>query len=104
VFAEIIRRHLEEQSGEEVWSWPEMLRVFKVDRRGGSTSPREYAEIISGPEFAGWWVAQEPGVGEIKVIRRADNVKGALLFKDSPRFYFCWSPDNAAIGTKKTAP
>ena len=24
-----LRRHLEEQSGGEVWSWPEMLRVFK---------------------------------------------------------------------------
>lgn len=99
-FALLIRQHLEEQSGGEVWSWPEMLRVFKVYE---STSPHEYTKIIQSSEFAGWWVAQEPGVGEVKVIRRADNVKGTLLFKDSPRFYFCWSPDCADIETKKTS-
>ncbi|MGD0016001.1 MAG: hypothetical protein ABSC38_00555 [Verrucomicrobiia bacterium] len=86
----LMRRHLEEQSGGEVWSWPEMLRVFKVYE---VTSPREYAKIIQTSEFAGWWVAQEPGVGTVKVIRRADKVKGTLHYKDSPRFYFCWNPD-----------
>ena len=87
VMAEIIRRHLEEQSGGEVWSWREMLRVFKVYE---STLPREFAKRVNGLD--GWWVAQEPGVGEVKVIRRADKVKGTLFFKDSPRFYFCWNP------------
>ena len=89
--AVLVRRHLEEQSGGEVWSWPQMLRVFKVYE---VTSPHDFAERISGSEFAGWWVAEEPGVGEVKAIRRADKVKGTLLFKDSPRFYFSWSSDS----------
>jgi hypothetical protein len=88
--AEIIRQHLEEKSGGEVWSSAEMRRVFKVYE---STSPIEYAKIIQSPEFAGWWVAEEPGVGTVKVIRRADKVKGTLFFKDSPRLYFSWNPD-----------
>lgn len=67
-----------------------MLRVFKVCE---VTSPHEFEKRVSGSEFAGSWVAREPGVGEVRVIRRADKVKGTLLFKDSPRFYFCWSPD-----------
>src|ERR1019366_6532836 len=87
--AVLVRRHLEEPSDGEEWSWPEMLRVFKVYE---VTSPREFAERISGSEFAGWWIAQEPGVGEVKVIRRADKIKRTLFFKDSPRFYFGWSP------------
>ena len=70
-----------------------MLRVFKVYE---VTSPREFAERISGSEFTDWWIAQERGVGEAKVIRRADKIKGTLFFKDSPRFYFGWSPDDAA--------
>ena len=89
-FALAIRQHLEEESGGEVWSCPEMLRTFKVYE---SISPLEYATTLQSPELSGWWVAQEPGVGIVKVIRRADNVKGTLLFKDSPRFYFCWSSD-----------
>ncbi len=86
----IIRRHLAEESGGEVWNWPEMLRVFKVH---GITSPKEFAKRIEGPEFSGWWIANEPGVGEVKVIRRVDKAKGALYFKDSPRFYFGWHQD-----------
>jgi hypothetical protein len=85
-----VRQHLQEQSGGEVWNWPEMLRLFKVSE---STSPRAYAEIFQSSEFAKRWVTQEPQVGEVKVIRRADKVKGTLLFIDSPRFYFNWSPD-----------
>jgi hypothetical protein len=86
----LVRRNLEEQSGGEVWSWPEMLRVFKVYE---VTSPREYAEIFQSSEFAKLWITKEPQVGKVKVIRRADNAKGTLLFIDSPRFYFSWSSD-----------
>ena len=86
----LVRRHLEEQSGGEVWSWPEMLRVFKVYE---VTSPREYAEIFQSSEFARRWVTKEPEVGAVRVIRRADKLKGTLLFIDSPRFYFGWNPD-----------
>jgi hypothetical protein len=89
-FALLMRKHLQEQSGAEVWSWPEMLRVFKVYE---STSPSEYAEIFQSSEFAKKWVTKEPQVGEVRVIRRADNVRGTLLFVDCPRFYFCWNPD-----------
>jgi hypothetical protein len=85
----LVRRHLEEQSGGEVWSWPEMLRVFKVYQ---VTSPREYAEIFQSSEFAKRWVTKEPEVGAVRVVRRADNLKGTLLFIDSPRFYFGWNP------------
>ena len=87
----LMRQHLEERSGGEVWSWPEMRCVFKVYK---STSPRAYAEIFKSSEFARRWVTQKPEVGEVKVIRRADNVKGTLLFIDSPRFYFCCNPAN----------
>jgi hypothetical protein len=85
-----VRRHLEEESGGEVWSWPEMLRSYKVSQ---STSPQEYANVLQSPELSGWWVAREPGVGRVTVIRRADKAKGSLLFKETPRFYFCWTPD-----------
>ena len=85
-----VREHLQEQSGGEVWSWPEMLRIFKVYE---STSPRAYAEVFQSSEFAKRWVTKEPQVGKVKVIRRADKVKGTLLFIDSPRFYFSWSAD-----------
>ena len=89
-FALMIRRHLEEQSGGEVWSWTEMRRVFKVYE---GTSPQEFAKRINDPEFDGWWVAKEPEVGEVKAIRREDKVKGTLFYKNSPRFYFSWRPD-----------
>jgi hypothetical protein len=97
----LIRRHLEEQSGGEVWSWPEMLRVFKVYE---STSPREYAEVFQSSEFARRWVTEQPQVGEVKVVRRSDNVKGTLLFIQDPRFYFFWSPDRGVdVETKRSS-
>jgi len=83
-----IRRHLEEESGGQVWSWPEMLHDFKVY---DSTPPDEFGKRIG--DLSGWWVAQEPGVGEVRVIRKVDKAKGTLLFKDNPRFYFCWHPE-----------
>jgi hypothetical protein len=94
----LIRRHLEEQSGGEVWSWPEMLRVFKVYEY---TSPLEYSKIFQSSEFARRWVTEKPEVGEVKVIRRSDNLKGTLLFIHDPRFYFFWSPDSGADAEKK---
>ena len=89
-FATAIKHHLEEESGGEVWTWPEMRRLFKVYE---STSPCDFAARINHPEFEGWWLTKEPEVGEVKVIRRADKLKGTLYFKDSPRFYFSWIPD-----------
>ena len=89
-FALYVKGHLEVQSGGEVWSWPEMRRVFKVYE---ATSPKEWAKQISGPELAGWWLTKEPGVGVVKVIRRVDKVRGTLYYKDRPRFYFGWRPD-----------
>ena len=93
--AEIIKQHLEEESDGEVWTFQEMRRLFEIYE---ATSPREFAETIRGGGFRleGWWIAEEPGVGQVKVIRRADKVKGTLFFKESPRFYFDWSPDDAA--------
>jgi hypothetical protein len=90
--AQMIKRHLEEESGGEVWDLPEMRRLFKVY---DAESPREFAETVSGPSFEFWWIAKEPGVGLVKVIRRADKIKGTLFFKDNPRFYFGWRPDDA---------
>lgn len=90
--AETVRRHLEEQSGEEVWSYSEMRQGFRIYEL---QSPRKYfTDVLQYPEFEGWWVAHEPGIGQVKVVRRVDNVKGTLLFKDSPWFYFNWSPDD----------
>lgn len=86
-----VRRHLEEESDGEVWSWPEMLGVFKVVRE--TVSPRELAELHSDPRLSWHWMAKEPGIGEVEVIRRADGVKGMLYFKDKPRFYFGWHDD-----------
>jgi hypothetical protein len=86
----LVKQHLEEASGGEVWSWPEMLRAFKVYE---AASPREYAETFQSSEFAKRWVTKEPQVGAVRVIRRADSQKGRLLYIDSPRFYFSWSPD-----------
>ena len=86
----MVKRHLEEESGGEVWTLAEVRRLFKVYEE---IAIKDFAENVSGPEFEGWWIAKEPGVGEIKVIRRADKVKGSLFFKDSPRFYFGWRPD-----------
>ena len=88
--AMLVKQHLEQRSGGQVWNWPEMLRTFKVS---GSIEPDRYASIIKASEAAQSWVAQEPGVGQVAVIRRADKVKGTLLFIDQPRFYFCWRPD-----------
>lgn len=85
-----IRRHLEEHSGGVVWSRPEMQSVFKA---GKSMSPLQYAKTFRASEVAGWWVTKEPTVGQVQVVRRADGVKGTLLFNDRPRFYFCWKPD-----------
>jgi len=88
--AQHVRQHLEEASGGEVWSWPEMLRTFKVYE---AVSPREYAETFQLSEFSKRWVTNEPQVGSVRVIRRSDKQKGRLLYIDSPRFYFSWSPD-----------
>jgi hypothetical protein len=88
--AEMMKRHLEEESGGEVWTRREMRRLFKPD---DVYPPRQFAQNIDSPEFSGWWVAGEPGVGQLSAVRRADNVKGTMLYKDSPRFYFSWSPD-----------
>jgi len=90
--AEAVRRHLEEESGEEVWNYSEMKHVFRVY---AVTSPeKHYADVLRYPEFEWWWVAKESGIGQVKVIRRADKAKGTLLFKDYPRLYFNWSPDD----------
>ena len=94
-----VKKRLEEQSGGEVWSWPEMLRVFEPFE---STSPRDFAKRVKGLD--GWWVAKEPGVGDVKVIRRVDKVKGTLFYKDSPRFYFCWNPECVTKKSKETSP
>lgn len=88
--AEMVRRHLEQESGGEVWSWSQMRRLYRVHE---VVSPQEFAKNIDSPEFVGWWVAGESGIGEVKVSRRADNKKGTLLFKDKPRLYFGWTPD-----------
>jgi hypothetical protein len=29
----------------------------------------------------------------IRVQRRSDGVKGAMMFQHHPRYYFCWEPD-----------
>lgn len=86
----IMKKHLEEESGGEVWNLPEMRRSFRVYE---STPPDEFARTLQSGEFSCWWVAKEPCVGKVRVIRRADQVKGSLLFKDRPRFYFNWTPD-----------
>lgn len=88
--AEIVKRHLEEESGDTVWTASEMRRLFKPY---DVVRPREFAESINSLGFSGWWVASETGVGKLSVTRRADKVKGTLLYKDRPRFYFSWSPD-----------
>ena len=90
--AQMMKRHLEEESGGEVWNFWEMRRLFKVYE---VESPSEFAEGVSGPSFEFWWIAKEPGVGFVKVIRRSDKAKGRLFFKDDPRFYFGWAPDDA---------
>lgn len=89
--AESVRRHLQNESDGQVWSYSEMQRLFRVyavERPKGY-----YAEVLQYPEFRDWWVAGETGIGQVKVIRRADKAKGTLLFKDYPRFYFSWSSD-----------
>ena len=91
--AQMMKHHLEEESGGEVWSFWEMRRLFKVYE---VESPTQFAETVSGPNFEFWWIAKEPGVGVVRVIRRADEVKGHLFFKDDPRFYFGWSADDKA--------
>ena len=85
-----VKRHLEKESEGEVWSYSEMRRMFRVYE---VESPRKYAKILQSPELEAWWVAKESGIGSVKVVRRGDNIKGSLLFKDDPRFYFDWHPD-----------
>jgi hypothetical protein len=99
--AEMVKRHLEEESGDEVWTGSEMRRLFKPY---DVLRPRQFAKDIDSPEFSGWWVASETGVGKLSVTRRADNVKGTLLYKDRPRFYFSWSPDEYAADEEASPP
>jgi hypothetical protein len=99
--ARLTRPDLEKTYG-EVLTHAEMRRLYKgYDVQ----SPRQFAGIAQRrlanaksnnmTAWIGVWAAaaEDPDIGEVSVIRRTDNVKGWLLFKEHPRFYFCWRPD-----------
>ena len=99
--AGLIRPQLEKTYG-DVLTHAEMRRLYKVYE---VQTPKQFvgvaerrlanAKLNDITQWIDVWsaAAQDPDIGEVSVIRRTDKVRGWLLFKDQPRFYFSWRPD-----------